>query len=100
MSSDEHKRRDILQALAIFSFTRLLMQADKATAQPQGSPVKVDTKGLVAKIKFEAPLGGFLTEINVTSPTGIRQVKAFGGNDIAALIWDAIERKVAAAAKA
>ena len=38
-------------------------------------------------------IGQYLTEINVTSPTGIRQVKAFGGNDIAALIWDAIERK-------
>jgi glutathione synthase len=40
-------------------------------------------------------IGGYLTEINVTSPTGIRQVKAFGGADIAALIWDAIESKVA-----
>jgi glutathione synthase len=39
-------------------------------------------------------IGGYLTEINVTSPTGIRQVKAFGGADIAALIWDAIEAKV------
>jgi glutathione synthase len=39
-------------------------------------------------------IGPYLTEINVTSPTGIRQVKAFGGADIAALIWDAIERKV------
>ena len=39
-------------------------------------------------------IGPYLTEINVTSPTGIRQVKAFGGNDIAALIWDAIGRKV------
>lgn len=38
-------------------------------------------------------IGDFLTEINVTSPTGIRQVKRFGGADIAALIWDAIERK-------
>jgi glutathione synthase len=38
-------------------------------------------------------IGPYLTEINVTSPTGIRQVKAFGGNDIAALIWDAIEAK-------
>jgi glutathione synthase len=38
-------------------------------------------------------IGDFLTEINVTSPTGIRQVKAFGGADIAALIWDAIESK-------
>ncbi len=41
-------------------------------------------------------IGPYLTEINVTSPTGIRQVKAFGGADIAALIWDAIESKVAA----
>lgn len=40
-------------------------------------------------------IGPYLTEINVTSPTGIRQVKAFGGNDIAAMIWNAIERKVA-----
>ncbi len=36
-------------------------------------------------------IGGYLTEINVTSPTGIREVKRFGGEDIAALIWDAIE---------
>lgn len=42
-------------------------------------------------------IGPYLTEINVTSPTGIRQVKAFGGHDIAALIWDAIEDKRAAA---
>ncbi len=39
-------------------------------------------------------IGPYLTEINVTSPTGIRQVKAFGGPDIAVMIWDAIERKV------
>ena len=38
-------------------------------------------------------IGPYLTEINVTSPTGIRQVKAFGGNDIAAMIWDTIEGK-------
>ncbi len=36
-------------------------------------------------------IGGVMTEINVTSPTGIRQVKRFGGADIASLIWDAIE---------
>ena len=42
-------------------------------------------------------IGPYLTEINVTSPTGIRQVKAFGGADIAAKIWDAIERKVSTA---
>ena len=39
-------------------------------------------------------IGRYLTEINVTSPTGIRQVKTFGGADIAAMIWDAIEAKV------
>jgi glutathione synthase len=38
-------------------------------------------------------IGGFLTEINVTSPTGIRAVKNFGGPDIAALIWDKIEAR-------
>ena len=38
-------------------------------------------------------IGDYLTEINVTSPTGIREVKRFGGPDIAALIWDVIEAK-------
>ena len=41
-------------------------------------------------------IDGYLTEINVTSPTGIRAVKNFGGADIAALIWDKIEAKRAA----
>jgi glutathione synthase len=38
-------------------------------------------------------IDGFLTEINVTSPTGIRAIKNLGGPDVAALIWDAIEAK-------
>ena len=38
-------------------------------------------------------IDGFLTEINVTSPTGIRAVKNLGGPDIAALVWDTIEAK-------
>ncbi len=38
-------------------------------------------------------IGDYMTEINVTSPTGIREVKKFGGADIAALLWDAIEAK-------
>jgi glutathione synthase len=38
-------------------------------------------------------IDGYLTEINVTSPTGIRAVKSFGGPDVAAMIWDRIERK-------
>jgi len=38
-------------------------------------------------------IGDYLTEINVTSPTGIREVKRFGGNDLAAMIWDVIEER-------
>ena len=38
-------------------------------------------------------IGDYLTEINVTSPTGIRAIKNLGGPDIAALIWDKIEAK-------
>jgi glutathione synthase len=36
-------------------------------------------------------IGGNLTEINVTSPTGIRAIKRLGGPDLAVPIWDAIE---------
>ena len=36
-------------------------------------------------------IGDKLTEINVTSPTGIRAIKRLGGPDVAALVWDAIE---------
>jgi glutathione synthase len=38
-------------------------------------------------------IDGFLTEINVTSPTGIRAIKNLGGPDVAAMIWDRIEAK-------
>jgi glutathione synthase len=38
-------------------------------------------------------IGDYLTEINVTSPTGIREVRRFGGADIAAMIWDAVEQR-------
>lgn len=36
-------------------------------------------------------IGDKLTEINVTSPTGIRAIRRLGGPDVAALVWDAIE---------
>jgi glutathione synthase len=42
-------------------------------------------------------IAGNLTEINVTSPTGIRAIKRIGGPDLAPMIWDAIEGKVEAA---
>jgi len=40
--------------------------------------------------------GTWLTEINVTSPTGIVAIGTFDGTDVAGMIWDAIEAKVAA----
>ena len=39
--------------------------------------------------------GEWLTEINVTSPTGIVAIDKFNGTDTAGMIWDAIERRVA-----
>jgi glutathione synthase len=41
-------------------------------------------------------IDGNLTEINVTSPTGIRAIARLGGPDIAAMIWNSIEKKRAA----
>ncbi len=38
-------------------------------------------------------IGDYMTEINVTSPTGIREVRKFGGADIASLVMDAIETR-------
>ena len=39
-------------------------------------------------------IGHFLTEINVTSPTGIQELQRFDDIDVAALIWDAIESRL------
>ncbi|PZU59428.1 MAG: glutathione synthase [Brevundimonas sp.] len=41
-------------------------------------------------------IGDWLTEINVTSPTGAQQLKNFTGVDATAAMWDVIERKRAA----
>lgn len=40
-------------------------------------------------------IGEYLTEINVTSPTGIQELERFDGTDIAGQIWDVIEAKLA-----
>ncbi len=39
-------------------------------------------------------IGGKLTEINVTSPTGVQELKRFSGVDAAALFWDAVHRRL------
>jgi quercetin dioxygenase-like cupin family protein len=62
MASDARLRRNVLQALATLPL--LAAAGRSAEAATQGEPVKVDTQGLVAKIKFEAPVAGFLSEIN------------------------------------
>ncbi|MDR3500661.1 MAG: glutathione synthase [Parvibaculum sp.] len=38
-------------------------------------------------------IGDYLTEINVTSPTGIQEIDRFDGTNLAALVWDAIEAR-------
>jgi quercetin dioxygenase-like cupin family protein len=59
------RRRDIVHGFAAIPSLALLAQATtRAYAQNAGSPVRVDAKGLVAKIKFEAVLGGFLSDLN------------------------------------
>jgi glutathione synthase len=40
-------------------------------------------------------IGGWLTEINVTSPTGIQELERFDGINVAEMIWQAIEARVA-----
>jgi glutathione synthase len=41
-------------------------------------------------------IGDYLTEINVTSPTGIQEIARLDGNDLSVPIWDAIEARLAA----
>ena len=41
-------------------------------------------------------IGEFLTEINVTSPTGLQELERFDGVNAAASIWDSIDQKLEA----
>src|ERR1700722_12255539 len=41
-------------------------------------------------------IGDYITEINVTSPTGIQEISRLNNDNLAAKIWDAIEPKVSA----
>jgi len=40
-------------------------------------------------------IGDYLTEINVTSPTGIQELDRFDGINVSAAIWDAIDARLA-----
>jgi glutathione synthase len=39
-------------------------------------------------------IGDWLTEINVTSPTGIQEIDRFDGTDLASRVWEAIEARL------
>jgi glutathione synthase len=45
-------------------------------------------------------IGDHLTEVNVTSPTGIQEIDRFDGSNLAGLVWDAIETRRAAQTRA
>lgn len=65
MKDKETVRRTILQSMAALPIAALLAQTGKAAAQATGtSPVRVDTKGLSAKIKFEEVISGPLADLN------------------------------------
>jgi quercetin dioxygenase-like cupin family protein len=58
-------RRDVLRSLGALPLVALLSSPRAAAARTAGGgPVKVDTKGLTAKIKFESVLTGYLGEPN------------------------------------
>ncbi len=54
-------------------------------------PAAASEKGLVF-VGIDV-IGDWLTEINVTSPTGIQELERFDGTNIAAMIWEAIEAR-------
>ena len=63
MQNDD--RRQILKLVAAVPLAAAAFRPRAASAQAPGtSPVRVDTKGLAAKIKFEHELAGYLTELN------------------------------------
>ena len=39
-------------------------------------------------------IGDKMTEVNVTSPTGVQELKRFSGVDAAALFWDAVDKRL------
>ena len=66
-----------------------LTKREKEICQRIGPPLR--ERGLVF-VGIDV-IDGYLTEINVTSPTGIRAIKSLGGPDVAELFWDKIEAK-------
>lgn len=68
-----------------------LTETDKAICNRIGPELK--KRGLVL-VGIDV-IGDKLTEINVTSPTGVQEMKRFTGIDAAQLFWDAVDRRLA-----
>jgi glutathione synthase len=69
-----------------------LSASEQAICDALGPELK--KRGLVF-VGIDVIGGKWLTEINVTSPTGIVAIDAFNGSDTAGMIWDAVESKIA-----
>jgi len=67
-----------------------LTDTDKAICERIGPELK--KRGLIL-VGIDV-IGDKLTEINVTSPTGVQELKRFTGVDAASLFWDAVERRL------
>lgn len=68
-----------------------LSDADRKICEAIGPELK--RRGLV--LTGIDVIGGRLTEVNVTSPTGVQAVKKLSGIDIAAVFWDSVQDKLA-----
>ena len=67
-----------------------LSQRDREICSAIGSTLK--SKGQVF-VGIDV-IGEYLTEINVTSPTGIQELERFDNVNIAEMIWHAVEEKL------
>ena len=68
-----------------------LSEADLAICRAIGPELKARGQVLVGI----DVIGGRLTEVNNTSPTGVQQVRIFTGRDPAAMFWDVVQAKLA-----
>jgi len=68
-----------------------LSEADLAICHAIGPDLKARGQVLVGI----DVIGGRLTEVNNTSPTGVQQVRDFTGRDPAAMFWDVVQDKLA-----
>lgn len=87
-SSDDYRGNMVAGATAT---GQPLSDRDRAICEQVG-PVLRDAGVLFAGIDV---IGDFLTEVNVTSPTGIRELDRQFGLNIAGLMFDAIDRRLA-----